>query len=74
MRVMRVLSVNGDSVRHEWEETTSPEHLAEIEAEFNQLMRREYVPLLVKEGLQQKMAQFDPNAEEILFIAPLIGG
>jgi len=74
MHVMRMLSANGDTVIHEWDETTTEDRLAEIEAEFDALVKRGYAPFLIEEGLQKKINRFDPEAREILFLAPVIGG
>jgi len=63
----------GDKVLAEWDTTTSPERLKEIEAEFNEKMRQGYFAADIKDKRDVLIREFDPDAE-ILLIPRVVGG
>jgi hypothetical protein len=72
-RTMRKLSANGDDVLYEYDETTSPEKLAEIEKEFNTMMSKGWIAADITDQVDTIIDTFDPKAE-ILLIPRIQGG
>lgn len=70
-RMMRKLSGRGDETVAEWDETATPERLAEVEAEFNDLMRKGFFAADLRDDTI--IHKFDPAAD-ILIIPRLTGG
>lgn len=65
------MSARGDETVAEWNETTTPERLTEIETEFNKLQKQGYFAAdLNKNELIQK---FEPQAD-ILMMPKMQGG
>lgn len=68
---MRKMSGRGDETVAEWDAATSPERLAEIEREFNGMVRSGYFAADVKK--EEIIQAFDPAAD-ILMIPRMQGG
>ena len=73
MRTMRKMSHKGDERVAEYSETTSPERLAEIEAEFNRFMEQGWFAANVTDGKAVLIKKFNPAAD-ILLIPRVQGG
>ena len=73
MRMMRKMSHKGDEKVAEYCETTSPERIAEIEAEFNRFMEQGWFAANVTDGNAVLIKKFDPGAD-ILLIPRVQGG
>lgn len=73
MRAMRKMSHKGDEKVAEYCETTSPERLREIEAEFNRFMEQGWFAADVTDGKAILIKTFDPAAD-ILLIPRVQGG
>ena len=68
------MSGKGDEVVAEWEtETATPERLAEIEKEFNEMVGRGYFAADITDQRNEFVKEFDPNAD-ILMIPRIQGG
>jgi len=70
---MRKMSHKGDERVAEYNLTTSPERLAEIEAEFNRFMEQGWFAADVTDGKAILIKEFDPGAD-ILLIPRVQGG
>ena len=70
-RLMRKMSCAGDEVVAEWNETASPERIAEIEKEFNDLTAKGFWAADMDK--QEIIHKFDPKAN-ILMMPRVQGG
>ena len=73
MRTMRKMSHKGDERVAEYGETTSPDRLGEIEAEFDKYMKQGWFAADVTDGKAILIKKFDPAAD-ILLIPCVHGG
>jgi hypothetical protein len=73
MRTMRKMSHKGDEKVADYCETTTPERLAELEAEFNKYMEAGWFAADVTDGKSVLIKKFDPAAD-ILLIPRVQGG
>ena len=65
------MSPMGDETIAQWNRKTTKDRLAEIEAEFDKMMKKEYFAFTKDNRL---ITKFDPNEEEILFTPRVCGG
>lgn len=73
-RIMRKLSSEGDTPLAEYEVgVTSPERLAEIEKEFDQMVKDGWNPADITDHRDVIINKFDPDAD-ILMIPRIQGG
>lgn len=71
---LKKMSAAGDEVVAEWNETTTPEELAKIEKEFNELTAKGYFAGDITAGKEPEIIKkFDPKAD-ILLMPRMIGG
>lgn len=74
MHVLRQLSAAGDTVLAEWE-VENPEEVARAKMAVEELLAQGQAVFAVKEGVQgQAIKAFDPAIEELIAVAPLVGG
>jgi hypothetical protein len=74
VRTMRMLSASGDDTLAEWDiETTSPQRLEEIEAEFKAKMQQGFFAVDITDGRNTFVRKFNPNVDTLL-IPPVRGG
>ena len=70
---IQVMSSRGDDLMAEWGSATTPEDAALIRRSFEDLRAKGFTPFTSKSGVRVK--NFVPEIDEdIIFIAPLIGG
>ena len=74
---LRILNESGDLVLTDAPTTEGIENVkkmssAELEKEFNRLVKEGYTP--INESTKKVMNTFDPNTEEVTMIYPIIGG
>lgn len=73
-RSMVKMSGKGDEVVAEYDvETATPERLAEIEKEFNEMLAKGYFAADITDKKNEEIRSFDPNAD-ILMIPAVQGG
>ena len=73
-RTMVKMSGKGDEVVAEYAPgVTSPERLAEIEKEFNEMIKNGYFAADITDKKDEFIKKFDPNAD-ILMIPAIRGG
>ena len=73
-RKIRMLCAGGDKTLMEWDtQTISPDHLEEIEAEFNHKVKQGFFAADVTDGKNTIIQRFDPQAD-ILLIPRVQGG
>ena len=70
---MRRMSSCGDSKIADYDPTTSPERLKEIEEEFNRFRENGWFAADITDGRNEFIDKFDPNAD-ILMIPRMQGG
>ena len=71
--VIRELSRSGDEVL-EYDKTKTKE-LSEAKELFDKVMKKGFTPFMnVPKGPPEQIRSFDPNADEITFVPPLVGG
>jgi hypothetical protein len=71
---LRMICAGGDKVLAEWDtETVSPERLAEIEKEFNELIAQGWFAADISDKQGALIREFCPEAE-ILLIPKVQGG
>ena len=74
LRSLCMMCAGGDKTLAEWDtETTSPERLAEIEAEFNEMIAMGWFAADISEHNGTFIHKFNPGAE-ILLIPKVQGG
>ncbi len=70
---IEVMSVRGDDLLAEWGRDTGTEDLKSISQRFKGLRAKGYSAFTVHSG--RRLDAFDPEIEEnVIFIAPLVGG
>ncbi len=74
LKTLRMICAGGDKLIAEWDpETVAPEHLTEIEREFNKRIAQGWFAADISEKRDVLIQQFDPNAN-ILLIPKVQGG
>ena len=68
--IMRVLSSRGDD-EYPWSDKKSAKAAEKI---FNDLVSKQHAAFAKQEDGHERIKKFDPNAEEIIMVKPLVGG
>jgi len=72
--IMRILDMNGDR-RIVWRKKSIPE-IEEAKKEFRKAIIDGHIAFKVDNGGSkgEKLTEFDPTAEEIILVPPMVGG